>query len=162
MRKRSPAKSAASSPPTPPRISTMTFFASFGSLGRSRIGSSRSNDSSRGRSSAISSSARRRMSASGLSSKIAFASRSPSRTFLYSRYFSTIGTSCACSRLSFCHFGMSASTAGSLISDSSSRYFSSTAWSLSSTSHLPHFPSPAAKAAAGVSYTAVSESAALR
>ena len=43
MRIRSPAKMAASSPPVPPRISTIAFFASCGSLGinRSLISSSR-------------------------------------------------------------------------------------------------------------------------
>ena len=36
MRNRSAAKSAASSPPSPLRISRMTFFLSFGSVGKSR------------------------------------------------------------------------------------------------------------------------------
>ena len=41
IRNSSAANSAASSPPVPARISSMTFFSSFGSFGMSRIFSSR-------------------------------------------------------------------------------------------------------------------------
>ena len=55
MRKISAAKSEASSPPVPARISRMTFFSSLGSLGSSRTLSSSSRAGSRGSSAAISS-----------------------------------------------------------------------------------------------------------
>ena len=57
MRNSSPAKSAASSPPVPARISTITFFSSFGSFGSSRTFSSRSTVSLRAASCFSSSSA---------------------------------------------------------------------------------------------------------
>ena len=65
IRNRSPANRPASSPPVPARISSTTFFSSFGSFGtiRTRISASRS--SRRASSSASSCSASSRSSASG-------------------------------------------------------------------------------------------------
>ena len=101
MRNSSPAKSAASSPPVPARISSRTFFSSFGSLGSSRTFSSPWSASSFGSSSLSSSFASAAMSAS----PDWISSRDPSAcaaTRLYSRYLSTTGSSSdsalACSR----------------------------------------------------------------
>ena len=88
MRKISAAKSEASSPPVPARISRMTFFSSLGSLGSSNTLSSSSSACPRGSSAAISSCAMARRSAS-LSASMARASARPWRTCFSSRYFST-------------------------------------------------------------------------
>ena len=64
IRNSSPANSAASSPPVPARISSMTFFSSFGSFGMSRTFSSASRASRLAPSDFSSVRARSRMSAS--------------------------------------------------------------------------------------------------
>ena len=88
MRKISAAKSEASSPPVPARISRMTFFSSLGSLGNSSTLISSSRAGSRGASWAISSSAIARSSGS-LSVSMARDSASALRTTFNSRNFIT-------------------------------------------------------------------------
>ena len=112
--KRSAAKSAASSPPAPPRISTITFFSSLGSFGSMRILSSCSHFSTVSLHSLSSSFASSRISSSLSSSSIARLSSIPSFAALYSLYFSTIGVSSFCSRISSLYFFWSLITSGSV------------------------------------------------
>ena len=124
--KRSPANSAASSPPAPPLISTITFLSSLGSFGRSNIFNSSSIfsilalavfDSS-------TSISLNSLSVSG-SSINALASSIVSIFFLYSLYFSTIGVRSECSLHNLRQVSWSAMTSGSLIFFASSSNCSS-------------------------------------
>ena len=84
MRNKSPANKAASSPPAPPRISTIIFLSSFGSFGNSKICNSASNSSRRTFNSFNSSCAIARKSSSRLlSPSTSNASSMPAKTCLY-------------------------------------------------------------------------------
>src|SRR5688572_3774873 len=91
MLKSSAAKSAASSPPVPARISSSTFFSSLGSFGISRTLISSSSESRRTESVFSSSSASARISASDPRASSSDPSMSCT-TALYSRYLRTSGS----------------------------------------------------------------------
>ena len=93
MRNRSPAKSAASSPPVPPRISMMAFFESCGSLGMSSSLISSSMRTMAGSSSAISSRAISRISSSLSLASTSFASARLARAVRKRSDVSMIGSS---------------------------------------------------------------------
>ncbi len=135
MRNRSAAKSAASSPPAPARISSTTFFASLGSFGTSSTRISARSASRRASRLWSSSCASSRMSGSFISPSVAV---SCSTTSLYSRNFSTSGcisdSALECER----NLVVSACTAGSDISAISRSYWASTALSLSNMSVAAH------------------------
>ena len=101
IRYKSAANNAASSPPAPARISTITFLSSFGSFGRSKMRSSFSMSSIFPLHSLSSSFASSLISSSVSSSSIAKLSSIPAFVSLYSRYFSTIGSKSDCSFISF-------------------------------------------------------------
>ena len=125
MRNRTPAKSAASSPPAPARISRMTSLSSFGSDGRSSTVRRCSYSASSPSRDAASS---RAIAASSGSPGSAAAARSSSYIFffaLYSRKTATISSSFAWLRAYFMYWSGSATTAGSDSFASRSRYFSS-------------------------------------
>ena len=84
MRKRSPANRAASSPPVPPRISSVTFLLSSGSAGMSRSLISSSNSGMRFSFTAISSRAISFISGSSSIESISFASSKPFTALMYS------------------------------------------------------------------------------
>ena len=132
--KRTPAKSADSSPPAPPRISTMTFLSSLGSLGKRRTFSSSCAFSCFSPLSSISRTtiSRKSLSSPPASSK-AFASSWSFLAFLSSRYFSTIGVRCFTSCISFLYFSISDTTSGSKSFAFICSYFSSIASSFSNT-----------------------------
>ena len=122
MRKRSPAKIAASSPPVPPRISIITFLSSSGSAGTSR--SFISSSSSGMRFSLAESSSRSISLVSGSSSiaSISLASEMFCRHPTYSLRASTIFPRSLYSLVSFTYLFWSAITLGSVISvDTSSK-----------------------------------------
>ena len=95
------ANRAASSPPAPARISTITFLESLGSFGSRRILSSCSMVSRFAFASFISSFAISRSSSSLSSSRISRLSSMVVFASLYSWYFSTIGERSLCSFMSF-------------------------------------------------------------
>src|SRR5262245_40284916 len=116
MRNISAAKSVASSPPVPARISRSTFFSSLGSLGISRTLSSDSTAASRASRWASSSCASfLRSSSESLSRIICRASAIPVLICLYSRNFSTIGVKSLWALACFWYFAVSAKISGSLI-----------------------------------------------
>ena len=100
---KSPANKAASSPPAPPLISTITFFSSLGSFGNNNIFNSSSIGSTLDSKSDNSILANSLNSSSDSSSSISFDSFILSTTSLYSLYFITIGSKSACSFMYFCH-----------------------------------------------------------
>ncbi len=106
------ANSAASSPPAPPRISTITFLSSSGSRGSSSIFSSSDSSSLRRLFSAYSSRAISRSSGS-LSSRAASASAKLFSHFLYSLYFSISGVRFFCSLINSRYSPLSEMTDGS-------------------------------------------------
>ena len=115
MRNRSPAKMAASSPPVPPRISTIAFLLSCGSAGINNSLICSSICAKAGSSSATSMRAISRNSSSFSCAKISLAS---SRLFNAVRYLSlvsTIGCSSLYSLFSATNFLTSAITSGSVI-----------------------------------------------
>ena len=118
-----PANSAASSPPAPPLISHITFLSSSGSFGISSILSSSSIFGSFSFASSISVSANSFNSGSFI---ISFASSKFFSTFLYSLYFSTIGSNSECSFIITFHSFCLLITSGSLIFSVKSIYFFST------------------------------------
>ena len=131
MRKRSPAKIAASSPPAPPRISIITFLSSFGSLGSIRTCNSSSKASCSLVNSDNSSLAMAVNSASDPSAMISLSSAIVADTSLYLRNVSIIGAREACSFVNFCHSSCLAMTEGSLMRCSKSINLFSTACTLS-------------------------------
>src|SRR5215469_2136268 len=122
MRKISAAKSVASSPPVPARISSTMFFSSLGSLGTSRILSSSPTLARRSSSRVSSSWAYSRNSASDSSAIIALLSSIPRCRSLYSRYFSTISESSLCAFAVFWYFDESLITSGDARARVSSSY----------------------------------------
>ena len=127
MRKRSPAKIAASSPPVPPRISRIAFLSSCGSAGMSSsfisssvLGISFSHIS-------ISSRAISRRSASFSLARISLASLNEVSNCIYRLRASSISSSSRYSLLSLTYRFMSATTAGSVMSVD-------TSWNLASRS----------------------------
>src|SRR5215469_6192656 len=125
MRKISAANRVASSPPVPARISSTTFLSSLGSLGSRRILSSSSIRAISGSSSATSSSAIMRRSAS-LSCSIGRACARLSSTFFHSRNFATTSERSLCALATLRYCSASPITTGSAIcSVSSSKRFSS-------------------------------------
>ena len=112
---RSAAKSAASSPPVPPRISIITFFSSLGSFGRRRIFNSSLALSIISSASAIS---RRIISSNSLScpaSSISLSSATVCFADFNSLYLSIIGVRSECSLQYLRHDSWSAIISGSLI-----------------------------------------------
>ena len=97
IRYKSAANRAASSPPAPARISTITFLSSFGSFGKRRMRSSFSIPSILLLHSFSSSLASSLSSSSVSSSSMARLSSMPAFFSLYSLYFATIGSKSACS-----------------------------------------------------------------
>ena len=132
IRYRTPANSAASSPPAPALISIMTFFSSIGSFGRSSIFSSSSNFAASALEFFSSSSAISRSSGSFSVSSRARASSASLRAFLYSLYFSITGARFALSFMSEVKRSISCIVSGFASSDSifSNRF--SASFSLSS------------------------------
>src|SRR5215475_2586723 len=122
MRNISAAKSVASSPPVPARISSTTFFSSLGSLGTSSILSSFSVAASRSSRRVNSSCAYAFSSASDSSLIIALLSSIPRCRSLYSRYFSTISESSLCAFAVFWYFDESLITSGDARARVSSSY----------------------------------------
>ena len=112
IRYSSDANNAASSPPAPARISTITFFSSFGSFGRSRIFNSCSSSSMRFFAAFNSSFAISRISSSDSSSRSARLSSTSCFAFLYSLYASTIGARSDCSFISLRKRFVSLATSG--------------------------------------------------
>ena len=110
IRNRSPANSAASSPPVPARISRRMFFSSFGSLGMSSAFRSFDIRSCSAASSVSSWCARSRISGSFCISRASAIRALRSR---YCRKVSTISRRSECSFESFCICCRLASTAGS-------------------------------------------------
>src|SRR6185295_15261846 len=98
MRNSSAAKRAASSPPVPARISTITLPSSAGSRGSRSTFSSSTSRASSVSSRSISSRTRLRISSSAASSRRAYAPASSSRTRRSCRYASTTGSRRAISR----------------------------------------------------------------
>jgi len=115
IRYRSPAKRAASSPPVPPRISTIAFLSSCGSAGTSNNFISSSKAGIRSLQVSSSSRAISRISGSCSDSSKAFASSIPFNTFTYSERAPTIFSKSRYSLFSFTNRFMSAITAGSVI-----------------------------------------------
>ena len=126
-----PANRAASSPPAPPLISTITFFSSLGSFGSRSIFNSASSGSTCPSNSDISIFANSLSSSSDSSSKIDLDSLRSFNTFLYSLYLLTIGSKSACSFIYFCQTFWSFITSISLIFSVKSIYLSSKTCSLS-------------------------------
>ena len=126
---RSPAKIAASSPPTPARISTMVFLSSLGSAGISRylISSSRPGIFS---SLAEMSSCSISFSSASASRSISFAASMSSSACRYSFAFATSSAWFACS------FATRAYSLGSLTTEGSIIFFSSSAYAAMSLSSL--------------------------
>ncbi len=116
IRNKSAAKRAASSPPAPPRISTITFLLSFGSFGSISILSSCSHKLAFSLHVLSSSLASSFNSSSLSSSSIARLSSIPSFAALYSLYLLTIGTSSLCSLISSLYLFWSAITSCSVSS----------------------------------------------
>ena len=115
MRNRSPAKIAASSPPVPPRISTIAFLLSCGSAGISNSLICSSICATAGSSSDTSI---RAISRNSSSFSVARISLAPARLLSAVRYFSlvwTIGSSSLYSLFSAMNFLTSAITSGSVI-----------------------------------------------
>jgi hypothetical protein len=128
MRKRSEANSAASSPPVPARISSTTFFSSFGSFGTSSTFISARSVSRRCSSDASSSCASSRMSGSLTRSSVAVIC---AMTVLYSRKWSTSGWISASVFEWVRNFAVSPWIAGSARSAINWSYCASTALNLS-------------------------------
>ena len=101
MRKTSFANSAASSPPVPARISSSTFFSSFGSFGTSSSGMPASSSSRRASSARSSSCAISRSSASVSARAISWTLVISWSVSLYARKRSTMGAISLDSRASF-------------------------------------------------------------
>ena len=122
MRKSSAAKRAASSPPAPARISTMTFLSSLGSLGRRRIFIVCSSSSILAFASLSSSFAISRSSSSLSVSSISRLSATVCWHALYSLYASTSGVRSLCSFMSFLKRVWFSTTEGLLSSAVKSSY----------------------------------------
>ena len=121
MRYRSPAKSAASSPPVPPRISTMAFLSSCGSAGTRSSLISSSSSGMRASQAAASSRAISLISGS-VSAIIRRASSKPLRHCIYSLRAFMISFSSLYSFVSLTYLFWSAMTFGSVMSvDTSSK-----------------------------------------
>ena len=134
IRKRSPANSAASSPPVPPRISIITFLSSSGSAG---ISSSFISSSSSGillSLAAISSRSISRVSGSSSAASISLASSTLRRHPMYSLRAFTILPRSLYSLVSFTYLFWSAITLGSVISVATSSYRETSPSSLSNSS----------------------------
>src|SRR5271168_5225335 len=112
MRKSSPAKSEASSPPVPARISRITFLSSLGSFGSIRNFRSRSTISRRAVSSCSSSWAICFSSASSASTNICLVPSRPFSISFHSRYFATMSAMSACVLASFWKRAESLCTSG--------------------------------------------------
>ena len=130
-----PANNAASSPPAPALISQITFLSSSLSFGSNKIFISSSICGSFSFASSISTSA---SSFSSGSESISDASSILCFVFLYSLYFSTIGSISACSFMYCLHSFWFAITSGSLIFFVNSSYFFSIASNFSNIYNLPH------------------------
>ena len=113
IRNRSAAKSAASSPPAPARISTNTFFSSLGSFGRSKSFNSFSSSGICFFASARSSFKSSRISSSRSCSKSSRFSSMLFFVFLYCVQVSTRGASSACSFIRRRNFSESDVSTGS-------------------------------------------------
>ena len=126
IRYRDPANKAASSPPAPPRISTITLRSSLGSVGSSMIFICCSSVSISFLAERYCSSANERSSASSPASACnSSASCRSLRHCLYLRYTSTSGVSCLYSRISDAKRAGSDTTEPSCKRASSSSYFCS-------------------------------------
>ena len=115
MRNKSPAKSAASSPPVPPRISRTMFLSSSGSAGTSRSLISSSSSGMRFSLSESSSLSISFVSASSSMASISFASATFCRQPMYSFRASTILPKSLYSLVNLTYRFWSAMTAGSVI-----------------------------------------------